>query len=62
MDILSDAAGEKAEPVLLGELECDGGVGLFFGEDAAGWTCSGGGSVIGSPLGAMLEFDRRDWW
>lgn len=34
IDMLSDAAGEKAEPVLLGELEWDDGVGRFLGEVA----------------------------
>lgn len=34
IDILSEVAGEKPEPVLVGESECDDGVGLFFGEAA----------------------------
>lgn len=34
IDMLSEAAGEKAEPVLLGELECDDGVGRFLGDVA----------------------------
>lgn len=58
--MFSEAAGEKAEPVLVGEFECDEGVGrLFFGDT---WGALGGGSATGSLFGAMLEFDRRDWW
>lgn len=35
MEMLSEAAGEYPGPVLLGELECDEGVGrLFLGEVA----------------------------
>lgn len=34
IDILSEAAGENAEPVLLGELEWEDGVGRFLGEAA----------------------------
>lgn len=32
MDMLSEAAGEKAEPVLVGESEWEDGVGLFLGD------------------------------
>lgn len=61
MDIFSEAAGEKAEPVLVGEFECEEGVGRLFLGDA--WGALGGGRVTpGSLLGAMLELDRRDWW
>lgn len=59
MDIFSEAAGEKADPVFVGEFECDDGVGrLFFGDTcgAFGW-----GKATGSLFGAMLEFDLRDW-
>ena len=60
-EALSEAAGEKAEPVLLGELEWEDGVGRFFGEAAVWWGCKGGGKAPpGSPLGAMLELDLRD--
>lgn len=34
MEALSDGAGEKFEPPLLGELEWDDGVGRFLGEVA----------------------------
>lgn len=61
--MLSEAAGEKAEPVLLGELEWEDGVGRFFGDVADECGCRGGGRLEpGSALGAMCEFDRRDWW
>lgn len=61
MDMLSEGAGEKPGFVLLGELECDDGVGRFLGEVAFECGCSGGGNVApGSVFGAMLEFDRRD--
>jgi hypothetical protein len=60
MDMLSEAAGEKADPVFVGEFECDDGVGrLFFGE--AKGALGGGRVAVGSLLGAMLEFERRDW-
>jgi hypothetical protein len=59
----SDAAGEKADPVLLGELECEEGVGRFFGDEAEWLVCKGGGSTApGSLFGAMLDAERRDWW
>lgn len=63
IDTLSEAAGEKA-PVLVGEFECDDGVGrLFLGEVAVecGWR-GGGNTGPGSAFGAIFEFDRRDWW
>lgn len=34
MDRVSEAAGENAELVVLGELECEEGVGRFFGDGA----------------------------
>jgi hypothetical protein len=34
MEMLSDGAGEKADPPLLGELDRDDGVGRVFGEVA----------------------------
>lgn len=64
IDVLSEAAGEKADPGFFGELECEEGVGLFLGDVAAagaGWTCiEGGRERPGSALGAMEELDRRD--
>ena len=59
MDMFSEAAGEKAEPVFVGEFDCDDGVGRLFFSDT--WGVLGGGRATGSLLGAMLEFDRRDW-
>lgn len=58
--MFSEADGEKADAVFVGELECDEGVGrLFFGD---AWEALGGGRVgPGSLLGAMLELERRDW-
>jgi hypothetical protein len=53
--MLSDGAGENPEAVLVGELECDEGVGRLFGDGAMGdW-------LMGSCFGAMLELDLRDW-
>lgn len=34
MEILSDGAGENAEATLVGEFECDDGVGRFLGDVA----------------------------
>lgn len=34
MEMLSDGAGEKVDPPLLGELEWDDGVGRLFGDVA----------------------------
>lgn len=65
IETLSDGAGEKAEPTLVvGELECEGGVGRVLGDVAGlcGRSAVLSGATTGSVLGTMPEWDFRDWW
>ena len=58
--MLSEGAGEKPDPVPVGELEWDGGVGRVLGDAVFAW--GGGRGAPGSLLGAMLELGRRACW
>lgn len=59
IDKESDAAGENPWTVLVGELECDGGVGRVLGEAVV--RCGVGRFAPASVFGAIAEFPRRDW-